>query len=411
MRRISSIIISPANLRDRHARVPGPARPSNAPRRRAGSRPAPPRRSSAGGAGASRRSGAARRGRGGDAVQLLQDVVHRAAQGRAVADQLVAALVVRLVGQAGHGKHRAALLGGMLGGDEGARLLGGLHDHHDARQAGDDAVAGREQPLERLLPHGAFGHQRAVGRDPLRHAAMLGRVEVGQPAGQHGHGAPAGLQGRGMGDAVDAARHAGDHGHAGAGQPLGEARGHPLAVGGGMARADQGHAALVAQVAAREEQRRRAGGLGQRGRVAFASPGAEGHAGLARTRQLGQSRSAAGAGPQGGGDPGADAGHRGQGRLGSAEDGRYGAEMLQQGRDALRADAGREQQGEQPGQFRVGRQARQAADSVQGEGRHPRCCMPGNGRVRKFPRRGFRRRTGRLMGPPCPHPALVPAAR
>ena len=74
---------------------------------------------------------------------------------------------------------------------------------------------------------------------------MFGRVDARQPAGEHGDGAPARIERGFVGDAVDAAGQAGDHGPAGAGQTRGNSFGHPPAVARALAGTDDADALRI----------------------------------------------------------------------------------------------------------------------------------------------------------------------
>ena len=96
-----------------------------------------------------------RRGRG-QRAQLLQHVIDRFDQLRAVANQAVAAARRAAIDAAGHGKHLAALLHGVPGGNQRAGALGGFDDDHAQAQAGDDPVPLRKRARQAAASGAGF---------------------------------------------------------------------------------------------------------------------------------------------------------------------------------------------------------------------------------------------------------------
>ena len=77
----------------------------------------------------------------------------------ALLEQLVAALRARIERRAGHREHLAALLEREAGGDQRARALRRLDDHHARRKARDEPVAAGKVARARLPAHRHFRDQ------------------------------------------------------------------------------------------------------------------------------------------------------------------------------------------------------------------------------------------------------------
>ena len=99
----------------------------------------------------------------------LEHVLGGLDQGRALADQEVAALRARIERRARHRHHLAAIFGGVAGGDQRARSGRGLDHHRAVGQAGDDPVAIGEMARARLDARAAA--RRRAGRARRSRAA------------------------------------------------------------------------------------------------------------------------------------------------------------------------------------------------------------------------------------------------
>jgi hypothetical protein len=171
--------------------------------------------------------------------QVLQHVRGGLHEVGALADQVVG---TARAGVKRRARHREQLASGLLRqpcGDQAAGTERCFHHHHAERQAGDDAIAAGEMPClggsaqRCLADHGArFG-------DAALQVGMLGRVGHVETTRHRGHRMP-GLQRAVVRRRIDATGEAGDH-HQCMRKLGGEVLRHVLAVGRGVASADQGH--------------------------------------------------------------------------------------------------------------------------------------------------------------------------
>ena len=123
-------------------------------------------------------------------------------QGRAVADQLVAALRARVERRARHRHHLAPRFGRQPRGDQRARSRRRLDHHRPAAHPGDDPVAVGEMARPRLGARRHFGEHQPALVQRLLPLLVLGRVEDVDAAGDDAD--RAGLQRAVMRGAVDA---------------------------------------------------------------------------------------------------------------------------------------------------------------------------------------------------------------
>ncbi len=179
-----------------------------------------------------------------------------------------------VVDRTGDGIHLAALLRRQPRGNQRTAGDAGLHHQHAQGQATDDSIA----------PGEVFRTRRGVQRELGNHRAALVDHGPGQgpvplwikfPASaQHAHGAPANIQGRLMGSAIDAQGQTAGDDKTGTGQAAGKG------PGGVQPRSRCATAAHHRQlrpfenrgVAGHEQQRRRILELRQQGRVAGLVP-------------------------------------------------------------------------------------------------------------------------------------------
>src|SRR6266700_5736638 len=85
--------------------------------------------------------------------------------------------IARVGRRAGHDENLATLLGGPVGGDQGARPGGSLDDDDAARQAADDAVAAREGAGDRRDAERRFAEQETARGDLGMEGGILQRVD------------------------------------------------------------------------------------------------------------------------------------------------------------------------------------------------------------------------------------------
>ena len=190
---------------------------------------------------------------------------------------------------AGDAEHFAVLFQRLIHRPAGAAFDPGLHHQRSHGDAADEAVAAGKAAGFRYHARRVFADHRPLLLNPPEQVRVFPGVNPVQPAGQHGDGAPAGLQRAAMGDAVDAQGQAADDGEAVGGQIAGEAGGGALAVFGGRAGADYRQAAVVGvrlQRAGIIQHRRRVGDLLQPQRVAPGVPVDRRTAGLFQRRQF-----------------------------------------------------------------------------------------------------------------------------
>src|SRR5215208_2947070 len=93
-------------------------------------------------------------GRPGDAdsEDLVERVLRRANDRRALAQKTVPAFRAPRYDLPRHDAHVAPDLARELGGDQASGSLGGLDDHREAGEAGHDPVARGKAPPQRLVP-------------------------------------------------------------------------------------------------------------------------------------------------------------------------------------------------------------------------------------------------------------------
>ena len=159
------------------------------------------------------------------------------------------------------------------------------------------------------VPSGRLGDHRPRLGDASLQIGVLGRVGHVEAAGHRGDGA-AGLQCADVGRGVDAARQAGDH-HQRAREVGGQVLRHALAVGRGVAAADQGDRAAASsagiaqhgdrggRIVQQGQQRRIVGFAGEDHAGAEAADGMQFALGIVRRRNGRGRRPAAGAGEPG----------------------------------------------------------------------------------------------------------------
>jgi len=174
--------------------------------------------------------------------QVVQHVLRRLRQVGALADQVVAAARARVERRARHREQFPPRLLREPGGDQAARAERCFHHDHAQRQASDDAVAAGKVARLRRRAERRFTHHRTRLRDATLQVSMLGRVgDVEAPCNRrNGASRP---QSTGVRGGIDAAGEAGDHHHRLC-QFSGKILRHALAIGRGVASADQRHRAL-----------------------------------------------------------------------------------------------------------------------------------------------------------------------
>ena len=94
----------------------------------------------------------------------MQDIGGLGHQGRALFEEVVAALAGGAVDVAGDRQHRAALIGGEPGRDQRAALAGRLDHQHGQRHRADEAIARGKSPGFRLRAQRVFRDHRALLR-------------------------------------------------------------------------------------------------------------------------------------------------------------------------------------------------------------------------------------------------------
>jgi hypothetical protein len=143
-------------------------------------------------------------------AEFRQDVVDRADERRAFADERVAAAAGRAVRPARHGAERPTEVAGEARGDHAAAVDVGLdHDHH-ADEAGDDPVALRERLPVRRPAEREFGEHAAVGLHLRAEPHRFRREGQVEPVADDRGGAPGGVQRAFVRRGVDAAGQAAD---------------------------------------------------------------------------------------------------------------------------------------------------------------------------------------------------------
>ena len=330
------------------------------PRRSNTSRSASDRTSPAAGVGAEAGAGGPVpglcRGGAGDLADLgaefFEDVVDGLDQPGTVADQVVAAPAGQAVDRPGDGEDLAVLLGGVRRRRERAAPRGRLDHHHAQREPGDDPV-----------PHAGTARRAAPGASATRSAgppsrghrvgelAVLGRVDLAQAVGEHGHRPAAAGERPPVRRGVDPPGQAGDDRQADPGERRGQPLGDPEAIrralprarrwrrrGGRPARSSRGRRAGRAGRGSR-----RAAGDRRASRVRSASRPGAGRA--PRSASASTSRSARAIS---GGQRAPHAGDVADGRLGGRGERPTGrAEPLQQRAARLRPDPGDRRQADQ----------------------------------------------------------------
>ena len=111
-------------------------------------------------------------------------------------------------------------------------------------RGGDQPVTGQEAHPRRVGARRQLRHQEVPGGESVEDALVPRRIAHVDPVGQHPDARSADRQCPPMGGRVDPERPAGDDGHPLLGEVGGEVAGHPVAVRGGSAGADDRHRAL-----------------------------------------------------------------------------------------------------------------------------------------------------------------------
>ena len=202
------------------------------------------------------------------AREHLQHVIDAAHEGRAVAQQHVAAGGAGVERVAGHGHDLAPLIERVARRDHRARPRGGLHHDHGERQAGNDAVAPRKIAGGRAVAEGPLGDGAALRGDPAAQIGVLGRIDPVEAARVHRDRAA--VERRGMCYGVDAARETRDHRETRRREVAPERARHAQREAGGVAGADDGDAGSrhERRAALRPEHRGRVADPRQKFRVA-----------------------------------------------------------------------------------------------------------------------------------------------
>ena len=104
--------------------------------------------------------------------------------GAVVAHEVQAAAAVLVVGAAGEGTDGAVVVGGEVGGDEGAALFGTFDHEGDIGQSGDNAVAAHEVAGEGAHAGDVLGEETAVEEHVAGGIAVGGGVEGVEPVRQ-----------------------------------------------------------------------------------------------------------------------------------------------------------------------------------------------------------------------------------
>jgi len=180
------------------------------------------------GAGQTARIGVGRRGfnlcrpgvRLARQAQHLGRIARVADQGRAIAQQHVAARRTRIKGMALHGQHLAPLLGRLTRGDQAARPRSRLNHDDGARKARNDAIAQGKMPGLWLQSGGMFAEKATTFGNPGGKGRVFLGVDHIHPACHHRH--RAGFQGRLMGCGVNPKREARHHNLTSLTQTLGQ---------------------------------------------------------------------------------------------------------------------------------------------------------------------------------------------
>ena len=225
------------------------------------------------------------------AAQGMENILDTLDQGRALADQLVAAAGAGMVDGTGNRIDLAALLGGQARGDQRAAGRAGLDHQHAERQAADDAVAPRKVAGLRRAVQRQFGDQRAtlLGNAPGQTDVAL-RVDPLQAGTQHRDRCTASFQRALVGGTVDTqGQAAGDH-EATTGQAAGKGLGGIQPRSRGAPTADHGQLRTLQQprITGDEQQRRGVVQLGQQGGVGGVVPHQQGLARLLQPAQSGR---------------------------------------------------------------------------------------------------------------------------
>ncbi len=171
--------------------------------------------------------------------------------------------------RARNGEHLAALLGGQPGGDERARLHGGLDHQRALRQPGNEAVALRKIGGQRRRAQAVFAHQGAAHQDAVRQIAVVLGVDTVQPGAHHRDGGRVGIERALVGRAVHTQGQPRHHAHTGLAQRTRKLPRIGLTLRRGVAAAHHGQAARVVQgvqLPGHVQQQRRVGHVQQFGR-------------------------------------------------------------------------------------------------------------------------------------------------
>lgn len=178
-------------------------------------------------------------------VEFFGDVGGLLDEFGALLDELVAAVGGGAVDVAWDGEDGAALVDGLVGGDEGAAAGAGFDDEGAGGPAADDAVALWEGGFVWGVVDGVFADDGAVGGDAFCEGCVFWWVEFGVAGADDGDGAAFGGECAFVGGGVDAAGEAADDGVAAEGELVGDFFGGVESVGGGVADADDGEAEVV----------------------------------------------------------------------------------------------------------------------------------------------------------------------
>ena len=124
--------------------------------------------------------------------------------GAVVAHEVQAAAAVLVVDATGKGADGAVVVGGEVGGDEGASLFGTFDHEGDIGQSGDNAVAAHEVAGEGAHAGDVLGEEPAMEEHVACGVAVRGGIEGVEPVRQDADGVEVVVEGGAVGVNVDA---------------------------------------------------------------------------------------------------------------------------------------------------------------------------------------------------------------